>query len=95
MASNIGEGSGLGEGLQEVTTELMDDFDPFYVNGIYLGLGEGMDVEEDENSEESMEEYENNLEAMKVDESDNMVEVLVDKGNMIDDVEVDVTLTYS
>ncbi|KAI3715918.1 hypothetical protein L6452_22908 [Arctium lappa] len=73
----------------------MDDFDPFYVNGIYLGLGEGMDVEEDENSEESIEEYENNLEAMKVDESDNMVEVLVDKGNMIDDVEVDVTLTYS
>ncbi|KAI3667298.1 hypothetical protein L6452_42350 [Arctium lappa] len=66
----------------------MDDFDPFYGDGIDLGLGEGMDVEEDENNEDSMEEYENNLEAMKVEESDSMVEVLVDKGNMIDDVEL-------
>ncbi|KAI3692368.1 hypothetical protein L6452_32182 [Arctium lappa] len=61
--------------LQEMAAQIMNGFDPFFGQGIDVGL------EEDENDEESDEENENHEE--------NVEPILVDEGNMINDVEVD------
>ncbi|KAJ9566216.1 hypothetical protein OSB04_002182 [Centaurea solstitialis] len=78
--SNSGEGGGSGQRWQETETPMTDDFDHFF-EGMDMGLGEGMYVEESENNEGSM----------WVDENNIMEVPLVDEGNIIDDIEFDMT----